>query len=173
MNPVAVAEMAAARIPLTVGQIQASPKTEGLTGAASWFWLPGASTRSVSVALAGERVMVTASPSGAQWNFGDGTTLTGGAGVPYRPGTAPSNAVRHTYRTRCLPGDAGHDPYVLSSCGADGYAVNATVSWSITYVAGGPVTASGALPSRTTSSSMTYPVSEARAFLTTSGSGSR
>ncbi len=47
-----------------------------------------------------------------------------------------------------------------------GYVVEAAVEWSISFVATGPVELSGALPSRTTTTSNEYPVSEVRAFLT-------
>jgi hypothetical protein len=164
-----LAAAAASRISLTVGSIAASPAAsgDGLTGAASWFWIsPTPSTRTVSVSLAGEQVTVSATASSVQWNFGDGTGLTGGPGVAYRPGTVPAGAVRHVYETRCLPGDQGHDPYVLSSCGPDGYTVEATVVWAISYVSSGPVSTAGALPARATSTSIAYPVTEARAFLT-------
>jgi hypothetical protein len=170
VSPVVVAERVAARLSLAAGQIQASPRTEGLTGAASWFWLsPTTSTRSLSVALGGERVTVTATPQSVRWSFGDGTNLTGGPGVAYRPGTAPAGAVRHIYQTRCLPGDQGHDPNVLASCGPDGYTAEALVQWTISYTATGPVAGGGALPSRPTATSTAYPVREARAFLTAGG----
>lgn len=154
----------------------ASPSTQtmGLTGAAAWFWLePTPAARSVSVSLRGEQVTVSASAASVRWGFGDESELVAGPGVPYRPGTPPATAVRHIYETRCLPGDQGHDPYVLSSCGADGYTVAASVDWGISYQATGAVAASGALPSRSTETTLTYPVSESRAFLTnpTAGSG--
>jgi hypothetical protein len=78
--------------------------------------------------------------------------------------------VLHRYQTRCLPGDQGRDLYVLSSCGADGYRVQAMLTWSIDYQASGPLSASGSLPSRTTATTLGYPVSEARGFLTAGGS---
>jgi hypothetical protein len=172
VNPAALAASLAASMDLSVGGIVASPsaRTAGLAGAASWFWLsPPPGSRSLSMSLAGESVTVSAAPSGVRWSFGDGSQLAGGPGVPYRPGPPAPGAVLHTYRTRCLPGDQGHDPYVLSSCGPDGYRIDATVDWGISYQATGPVSASGALPSRATSTSTIYPVSEARAFLTSSG----
>ena len=172
VNPAALAASLAASMDLRVGGIVASPSARmaGLTGAASWFWLsPPPAGRSLSVSLAGESVTVSAVPSTVGWSFGDGAQLAGGLGVPYRPGAVPSAAILHAYKTRCLPGDQGHDPYVLSSCGADGYQVGASVLWSISYQASGPVTASGALPSRATSTSIVYPVGEARAFLTSGG----
>jgi len=170
VNPVVVAEKVAARLALVAGQIQASPKTEGLTGAASWFWLsPTTSTHSLSVALGGERVTVVAAPQSVRWSFGDGSDVVAGPGVPYTPGTAPAGAVRHVYQTRCLPGDRGRDPNVLPSCGPDGYTAEALVQWAISYTASGPVAGGGALPSRSTAASIVYPVSEARAFLTAGG----
>jgi hypothetical protein len=170
VNPVVVAENVAARLALVAGQVQASPKAEGLTGAASWFWLsPTTSTHSLSVALGSERVTVVAAPQSVRWNFGDGSDVVAGPGVPYTPGVAPASAVRHIYQTRCLPGDRGHDPNVLPSCGPDGYTAEALVQWAISYTASGPVAGGGALPSRSTATSIVYPVNEARAFLTAAG----
>lgn len=176
INPAVVAQTAAARLSLSAGGIQASPsrQTNGLAGAASWFWLePAPAARSLSVSLRGESVTVTASANAVRWTFGDGAGLLAGPGVPYQPGPAPAGAVRHVYQTRCLPGDRGHDPYVLSSCGPDGYSVEAAVQWGISYTASGPVAGGGALPARSTATSITYPVSEARAFLTTSAGSAR
>ncbi len=165
LTPATIAEHVADRLTLSPGQVKTSPASAGLTGAPSWFWLdPAPATERLSVSLAGEAVTVTAVPQIA-WRFGDGSSVDGGAGVPYQPGPVPSTAITHVYATRCLPGDQGHNPYVLSSCGSGGYQLVATVSWQISYRANGPVAAAGALPTRTTTSSASYPVSEARAFL--------
>jgi hypothetical protein len=122
----------------------------------------------LSISLAGETVDVIADPT-VDWRFGDGTAQDGGSGVPYGADSAPSDAITHVYDTRCLPGDQGHDPYVLASCGQNGYSVAALVVWRISYSAEGPVTGSGALPARTTETSTSYPVSESRAFLVSGG----
>jgi|GEM_PF-3492636 len=169
VNPAAIAAGLASQMTLQAGIVAVSPsaRTAGLTGAASWFWLePSPASQSLSLSLRGERVTVSAAASRVRWSFGDGSAITGGAGVPYRPGAIPSGSVRHVYETRCLPGDQGHDPYVSSSCGPNGYRVQATVEWGIAYQASGPVATAGALPSRSTETSLAYPVSEARAFLT-------
>ncbi len=169
INPAAIAAGLASQMSLQAGNIDVSPSAHaaGLTGAASWFWLePAPVGQSLSLALRGEHVTVTAAVSGIQWSFGDGVSLPGGPGVPYSLGPAPSGAVRHVYQTRCLPGDRGRDPNVLSGCTSAGYQPQAAVNWGITYQATGPVPAGGALPSRSTETSVTYPVSEARAFLT-------
>lgn len=174
VSPAVVASAAARRLALGVGRIHASPsaRTEGLAGVSSWFWLDSVpAVRSVSVSVRREQVRVTARAREVQWVFGDGSSLRGGPGVPYRSGDVPEGAVRHRYETRCLPGDQGHDPYVLDSCGPRGYTVTAELAWAVSYYATGPVAESGGLPSRTTATSLEYPVSEARGFLTAEGGG--
>lgn len=171
LDPGAIAASVADRLGLFPGRIRTSPSVTGLTGADSWFWLdPAPGDEALTVSLAGETVRVTAAPSVVEWGFGDGASLEGGAGVPYRPGPPPSTAVVHVYETRCLPGDPGRDPYVLGSCRSDGYRVEAVVVWRISYSATGPIEANGALSTRTTRTSIAYPVSEVRAFLAAGGS---
>ncbi|MGH7187678.1 MAG: hypothetical protein ACREU5_04615 [Burkholderiales bacterium] len=171
LTPATIAAHVAERLTLSPGQVKASPSTAGLTGAASWFWLdPAPTTEQLSLSLAGEAVTVTAVPR-ITWQFGDGASVDGGPGVPYQPSSVPPDAITHVYDTRCLPGDQGHDPYVLQSCGRDGYQLTATVSWQISYRAAGPVAATGTLPTRTTTSSDAYAVSEARAFLVGGAAG--
>jgi hypothetical protein len=169
VSPSAVAQSLARRAELAPGEIKTSPTREGLTGAQSWFWLaPAPTPQSLSISLAGETVNVTADPT-VEWRFGDGGSLDGGPGVPYQADAPASDAITHVYDTRCLPGDQGHDPYVLASCDRDGYSVEALVVWRISYSAAGPVAGSGALPARTTETSASYPVSESRAFLVSGG----
>jgi hypothetical protein len=166
IDPAAVAASIAANMPLLPGDITANPSVAGWTGVPSWFWLEPAPRTVAAVAVLGaERVVVTAQPYPV-WRFGDGSITAGSVGRPYRRGAGVSGTVRHQYETRCLPDDAGRNPHVGESCTATGYVVEATVEWSISFVATGPVELSGALPSRTTTTSSTYPVSEVRAFLT-------
>jgi hypothetical protein len=172
LDPAAIAASMAQRLPLVAGRIEASPSARdaGLTGADSWFWLsPRPDERVVSVSFGGERVTVTAMVDAVSWEFGDGRRLRASPGVPYRSDEPPARAVRHRYETRCLAGDRGRNPYVLETCRATGYRVEATVEWAISYEAAGPITASGGLPSRTTATAIAYPVSEARGFLTNEG----
>ena len=170
ISPQAVATSVARRLTLAPGSIESSPSVLGLTGSDTWFWLdPAPQRQTLSVSLAGETVSVVADPT-VEWRFGDGASLDGGPGVPYQSGVAPADAIRHVYQTRCLPGDQGHDPYVLSSCRRDGYGVDAVVVWQISYSAAGPVGGSATLPTRTTESSTSYGVNESRAFLV-GGSG--
>ena len=166
VSPAAIAAATADRLDLLPGRIEASPRRAGLTGVDSWFWLsPGVETRALSISMAGETVTVTAEPS-VEWRFGDGSSLTGGSGVRYRPGPPADAAIRHVYETRCLPADRGRNPYVLASCRDNGYRVEALVHWRISYRAFGRIDESGTLPTRTTETAVDYPVTEARAFLT-------
>lgn len=169
IDPAAIAAAAADRLELVPGRIEMSPNQAGLTGVDSWFWLsPGIETRKLTLSLSGQTVTVMAEPV-VEWRFGDGSSLTGGPGVPYRSGPPPEVAVRHPYETRCLPGDRGRNPYVLPSCRDDGYRVEAVVHWRISYSASGRIAESGTLPARTTETAVAYPVTEARAFLTRGG----
>jgi hypothetical protein len=169
LSPSAVAQSLSQRVELAPGAIKTSPTNAGLTGAQSWFWLdPAPQRQSLSISLAGETVNVIADPT-VEWRFGDGASLDAGPGVPYQAEAAPADAITHKYGTRCLPGDQGHDPYVLATCGPSGYSVEALVVWRITYTAAGPIAASGTLPARTTETSTAFPVSESRAFLVSGG----
>lgn len=166
LDPGAIASSVADRLPLLPGRVETSPRAAGLTGTDSWFWLePAPTTEELAVSLAGETVTVTAVPDAVGWRFGDGAELLAGPGRPYRAGPPPAGAILHLYNTRCLPGDRGRNPYVLGSCSSTGYEVEAVVVWRISYSASGPVDASGTLPTRTTATSIAYPVSEARGFL--------
>jgi len=174
VDPRVLAQLAAQRLTLSPGQIVASPssRTTGLTGAPSWFWLaPAPATESLTVTGGGERVTVTAVPSSVVWTFGDGGQVDGGSGRPYGNRTAGAGSIQHVYGTRCLPGDQGHDPYVLSSCTADGYQVGAGVEWTISFQAAGPIATAGGLAPRTTSTGIAYPVDEVRSFLISGGAG--
>jgi hypothetical protein len=172
IDPRVLAAAAARRLSLLPGQIVASPsrQTAGLTGAPSWFWLdPAPASESLTVSGGGEQVTVTAVPSRVRWAFGDGEGVDGGPGRPYARRATRAGSIQHVYRTRCLPGDQGHDPYVLASCNSGGYQVGAGVEWTISFQAAGPIATAGVLPSRTTSTGIAYPVGEVRGFLSAGG----
>ena len=166
--PRTIATSLAAELDLGVGRIGASPApgVNGLTGDPAWFWLaPAPSSQQLSVSLVGQHVVVVATPDHVTWRFGDGTVRTAGAGVAYRAGQAPAAAVRHAYETRCLPGDRRRLHLLSAGCRDKGYEVEATIHWRVQYTASGRVRESGSLSPRSTTATLTYPVSEARAFL--------
>jgi hypothetical protein len=166
----ALVRRAADQLDLVPGTITSSPpRGRAVTGSVTWLWLdPPAATQAVAAAAGGEQVTVTATPHVA-WDFGDAGDASGSA-EETRPTGVPAEAVAHTYETRCLPGDRGRDPYVSDACGQDGYALSASVTWTITYRATGPIDAAGGLPTRTTSTSADHPVTELRAYLDSSTS---
>lgn len=166
--PRTIATSLAAELDLGVGRIAASPApgVNGLTGDPAWFWLaPAPSSQQLSVSLVGQHVVVVATPDHVTWRFGDGTVRTAGAGVAYREGPAPAAAVRHAYETRCLPGDRRRLQLLSAGCRDTGYEVEATIHWRVQYTASGRVRESGSVSPRSTTATLTYPVSEARAFL--------
>lgn len=168
LDVAATAASLARELELTLAPIEANPAADqdGLTGAESWFWLDSAPrTRSLSLTLDGVTVSVSASPGEVEWSFGDGSSLEGGPGSPFAQGSPPPGAVTHLFGTRCLPGDQGVDPYVLPSCGPGGYLVSARVSWTVTFAAVGAINQRGELDPIQTTSTLLYPVSEARSFL--------
>jgi hypothetical protein len=159
-------------MPLLPGEVRTDPARRGWAGVATWFWLEPAPRTIAAVAVLGaEQIVVTAVPNPA-WDFGDGAAPRYGTGRPYERGDASvDGAVAHRYETRCLPGDPGRNPYVLDSCSDVGYRVEADVTWTISFVATGPVPGAGALPSRTTTATAAYPVNEVRAFLSSDRDG--
>jgi hypothetical protein len=173
VDPRVLAEIAAGRLPLLPGEIDTSPSREaaGLTGAPSWFWLdPRPAVEELTVAQGAQRVTVTAVPTSVVWVFGDGERADAGPGRPFATGSGErQGSVRHRYRTRCLPDDQGKNPYVLPSCAAEGYEVEAGVEWTVTFIATGPIEMSGSLPTRTTATTLAYPVGEVRGFLAREG----
>jgi hypothetical protein len=172
VDPQVLARLAVDRLAMLPGSIRVSPSRQvrGLTGAPSWFWLdPAPTAESVTVAQGAESVTVTATPARVGWNFGDGDEVDGGPGRPYGEAVDRRGAMRHRYRTRCLPGDQGGDPYVLASCTDEGYQVQAGVEWTISFQAVGPIATAGGLPPQTTTATIAYPVTEVRGFLARDG----
>jgi hypothetical protein len=81
------------------GRVAANPRGIGLVGLDSWFWLsPAPISMTADETDRGIRYVVTATPTGADWDFGDGASShyldASGFGQPY---PKPS-AVEHTYQ---------------------------------------------------------------------------
>ncbi len=72
--------------------VAANPAPPGLVGLDSWFWLSPTPEPTAVVVDEGIRYVLTATPSGAEWDFGDGTSVTfhdaTGFGTPY-PAASP------------------------------------------------------------------------------------
>ncbi len=116
-----VAAALAAQLELGLAPIEASPPAthDGLAGAPSWFWLDNVpSEEQRSLTLDGETVIVTADPSQVNWSFGDRGGPSEGPNILDRAAGVPAYRAVQPPPTRraALPGDQGHDPYVLASC---------------------------------------------------------
>ncbi|HKV87661.1 MAG TPA: fibronectin type III domain-containing protein [Candidatus Dormibacteraeota bacterium] len=101
-------------------RVESNPSAPGLVGFQTWFWLsPAPASMTVTDDAGGARYLITATPAGVDWDFGDGTTspLAGpaGFGLAYpRPST-----VTHVYQAHSEPG----------------FVVRASVRYTVTWTA--------------------------------------
>lgn len=156
-DPEALRASAQEQLRLPTPHLAMSPPGEQVVHVESWLWLDGAIWRphSSSASAGGVTATVTAAPSRAVWDMGDGETVVcDGPGVPYdtsRSDAEQSTDCSYTYRT--------------SSAGRPGNAFPVTVtvewqlSWSVTGAPGG-----GALPGVSTTTSTSVPVGEMQAL---------
>ena len=102
VDPLDLAQRLVRDLPYPAASVGTNPRTRGLTGLETWFWVDGYTGAPISdvVTAFGMRVEVDATPSSVSWDFGDGTTAKGlglGSGPPSR-----SNVV-HSFETRARP----------------------------------------------------------------------
>jgi hypothetical protein len=95
--------------PAPEGAVTANPSPLGLVGLSTWFWLaPAPSALAVGETLGGTQYLITAAPTGADWDFGDGSsarsTGSSGFGQPY-PQQSP---VTHIYEAHSRQGYTVH-----------------------------------------------------------------
>ena len=100
--------------------VVANPTAPGLVGLDSWFWLsPAPSPMSIDETYQGIHYVLTATPTGADWDFGDGAASryfdASGFGEPF----PLTSAVTHAYEAQ------------LQS----GYPVQASVRYEVTWTA--------------------------------------
>jgi len=136
-------------LPLT-SAVLANPATVGLVGLESWLWLePQPRAIEATETYAGVSYTITATPMGADWDFGDGeiTSLAASAsfGVPF----PARSSVTHTYEAHSR----------------SGYAVRAVVRYSVTWSALVGGTWAGPYPMGAiieATRSLAYPVEQAQ-----------
>ena len=136
------------------GHVLANPTGIGLVGLDSWFWLaPQPTAISVDETYRGIRYVLTAVPTGAGWDFGDGSTSAffdgSGFGQPY---PSPST-VTHTFQAHLQAG----------------YEVRSEVRYYVTWTAIVAGRSVGPYPMGSTSvpsSPLLYPVEQAQPELT-------
>jgi hypothetical protein len=139
--------------PAPAVDVMANPTSPGLVGLDTWLWLsPAPEVISLDETSRGVRYVVTATPAGAAWDFGDGSAQefvgkTGfGAAYPLQ------SSVTHTY-------EADRDT---------GYTIRATLSYEVTWTAivGGRVFGPYPLGSRDLPARpLVYPVQQAQPVL--------
>jgi hypothetical protein len=100
--------------------VTADPTARGLVGLETWFWLaPAPVTITVHLRFGATDYVVTATPRGADWDFGDGTSAhvadPSGFGTPY----PQRSQVTHTYEAHSRAG----------------YAVGAAVRYDVSWTA--------------------------------------
>jgi hypothetical protein len=101
-------------------QIDANPASPGLAGFESWFWLAQApSAMAVTEEIRGVLYTVTATPVGADWDFGDGTTERFVDALGFGEAYPSASSVAHVYQAFSRPG----------------YAVRASVRYQVTWSA--------------------------------------
>ncbi|HVC78775.1 MAG TPA: hypothetical protein VND96_19875 [Candidatus Micrarchaeaceae archaeon] len=132
------------------GRVFANPSAPGLVGLDSLFWLaPAPVATTVHETYKGVEYAVTAVPTGAAWNFGDGSGArfldTSGLGQPY----PEESAVAHVYQA---------DDEV-------GYRVESAVSYSVSWTVSSNGRTSGPYPLGTAivdAQPLLYPVEQAQ-----------
>ncbi|MHB8590168.1 MAG: hypothetical protein ACYDA0_15195 [Candidatus Dormibacteraceae bacterium] len=91
--------------PAPQSTIEANPTALGLVGLETWFWLaPAPAMLTFDETYQGTEYVVTATPIGANWDFGDGSstrsTDSSGFGVAY----PQRSSVTHTYEAHSQEG---------------------------------------------------------------------
>jgi hypothetical protein len=141
-DPAAIARHAAAQLLANPGTIGTLPQRT-ITGLPTYYWLDGVGDRTTTRTQAGITLLIRATPTGYDWDFGDDTTLHGGPGTDGPPGVSE---IAHTY-TR-----------------SDRYQVSALVTWTVTFGLNGVTTQ---LPGAfTTTATTDLAVDQLRAVIT-------
>jgi hypothetical protein len=139
------------------GRVTANPSPPGLAGFDTWLWLtPSPQSLVATETYGGVQYAVTATPAGAQWDFGDGSAAqyegSSGFGVPY----PERSSVVH----------------VFQADNRSGYAIRASITYDVTYRALLGGTWLGPYPMRSLmlpATSLAYPVRQAQPELVAIG----
>ena len=132
-----------------------NPPGDQLVGVATWLWLDGTwQATSATASIGTVSSTVTATPTEAVWDLGDGTSITCGAGHPYDVGRAPeeqSSDCTHVYSSS-------------SRLQPDGtFLVSVTVSYAVSW--GASTGAGGDLETISRTTTVPVRVTEAQALI--------
>jgi hypothetical protein len=130
--------------------IVANPSAPGLVGLESWFWLtPGPVALTSVQEIQGVGYVITASPVGVEWDYGDGASdmLWGASG--FGQAYPARSAAAHVYEAHSMAG----------------YTVKATLTYSVSWTADVGGTVIGPYPLgtvRLAAAPLAYPVQQAQ-----------
>ncbi len=100
--------------------VVANPSAPGLVGLDTWFWLsPAPGAISLDEAYRGVRYVLTATPAGAVWDFGDGSSQRYTDHAGWGRAYPLESSVTHTYQAHSEPG----------------YPVQASLRYEVTWAA--------------------------------------
>src|SRR5580700_5521287 len=101
--------------------VTANPSGVGLVGLDTWFWLaPTPASLTVDEIVQGTNYLVTATPVGGIWDFGDGSSGTPSTGISGFGRAYPEqSSVTHTYQAH----------------NQAGYAIRAVIRYDVTWSA--------------------------------------
>ena len=143
--------------PPASGTVRVNPSPIGLTGLDAWLWLEPAPQQTViSWSQSGFTYTETETPVVVRWNFGDGAGATIAAPAGFGLAYPAQSTVTHRYERQAQ----------------GGYAISATVDYSIDWSASAGSVTSGVAHLGTVSSTtpaLQYPVAQAQPELVSGG----
>ncbi len=100
--------------------VAANPGSPGLVGLDTWFWLmPTPDAMSIEETYRGVRYVVTATPAGVAWDFGDGVAQSYAGQSAFGSAYPAVSSVTHTYQAHSEPG----------------YSIGALIRYGVTWTA--------------------------------------
>jgi hypothetical protein len=138
VNPSAVATEAAASIVLPSPSIEINPAAFSVVNLATWLAVDPTMWHSyrATASVGGVTASATATPETVTWSMGDGSVFEcDGPGTAYNPNLVPNHQVpscTYTYRR-----SSAGEPSINGNPNDGSFAVTATVTWKVTWIAVG------------------------------------
>jgi hypothetical protein len=160
-----VAQSAAGSIAMPNVAIEANPPAQGVTGLNTWFYAQGYSGGPISTTrnALGATIMVIATPTSYEWNFGDGSPVVTSAslGVPWQASYTPASGPDCNFDGSPIqtgnPVIAGSVTHCYNHT-SPGLTVSVTFNFAVTYSVNGGLPIALAPIQR--SATLTYPVEQ-------------
>jgi hypothetical protein len=134
-------------------RVEANPSAPGLVGFESWFWLaPSPAAMTVAKQEGAVRYTITATPVGADWDYGDGGTARFGDRSGFGKAYPEVSQATHTFQAH----------------NQDGYVVRGSIRYEVTWIAESAGRLFGPFPLGAVSldaAPLAYPVEQAQPVL--------